>query len=61
MCSTDATLSRTDPRARDTDTDLVSDDEEVFGYLTGAGVVDPQQRAGVASKFLGVAGADRPG
>ena len=59
VCTNDATLSRTDPRARDTDSDLVSDHSEVFGYLTGAGVVDPQQRAGVAGKFLVLAGADR--
>jgi hypothetical protein len=39
-CSTDQTLSRTDPRLRDTDVDSVSDFEEVFGYLTGAGIMD---------------------
>jgi len=40
-CSDDVTLNRTDPRVRDTDTDGVSDAGEVFGYLTGAGIVDP--------------------
>jgi hypothetical protein len=39
-CSTDATLHRTDPRRRDTDSDLVSDFDEVFSYLTGAGIID---------------------
>ena len=59
VCPSDVTLYRTDARAADTDSDLVSDDEEVFGYLTGAGVVDPQQRAGVALKHLVLAGSDR--
>ena len=40
-CSTDITLNRTDPRLRDTDADGVTDFDEVFGYLTGAGIVDP--------------------
>jgi cysteine-rich repeat protein len=40
-CGTDVTLNRTDPRVRDTDADGASDFEEVFGYLTGAGIVDP--------------------
>lgn len=31
---------RTDPRNRDTDQDSVSDFDEVFGFLTGAGIVD---------------------
>jgi hypothetical protein len=39
-CSTDVTLNRTDPRLRDTDADGVTDFDEVFGYLTGAGIVD---------------------
>jgi Bacterial TSP3 repeat len=40
-CSTDVTLNRTDPRLRDTDADGVTDFDEVFGYRTGAGIVDP--------------------
>jgi hypothetical protein len=40
-CSLDVTLNRTDPRLRDTDADGVTDFDEVFGYLTGAGIVDP--------------------
>ena len=40
-CSTDVTLNRTDPRLRDTDADGVTDFQEVFGYRTGAGIVDP--------------------
>jgi hypothetical protein len=37
----------TDPRRRDTDDDRVTDLEEVLGFLTGAGIVDPAGRAGV--------------
>lgn len=40
-CSTDVTLNRTDPRTRDSDSDGIIDFTEVFGYLTGAGIVDP--------------------
>jgi hypothetical protein len=40
-CPLDVTLSRTDPRASDTDEDRATDAEETFGYLTGAGIVDP--------------------
>ena len=40
-CSTDVTLNQTDPRVRDSDADGVTDTNEVFGYLTGAGIVDP--------------------
>ena len=40
-CSTEVTLHRTDPRVRDSDVDGVTDTNEVFGYLTGAGIVDP--------------------
>ena len=43
-CSTDVTLNRTDPRVRDTDADGVTDSDEVFGYLTGAGIVDPERQ-----------------
>jgi hypothetical protein len=39
-CSNDITLNRVDPRLSDTDGDGVTDFEEVFGYLTGAGIVD---------------------
>ncbi len=42
-CSTNQSLNRTDPRRRDTDDDSVSDFQEVFGYLTGAGVLDASQ------------------
>ncbi|MGD2063040.1 MAG: hypothetical protein PVF51_05595, partial [Nitrospirota bacterium] len=44
-CSSDVTANRTDPRVRDTDEDGVSDGNEVFGYLTGAGLVDPSSAA----------------
>lgn len=40
VCSDEPTLNRTDPRRADTDGDRVRDREEVFGYLTGAGIVD---------------------
>ncbi len=40
VCPDDPTQNRTDPRRADTDGDLVQDADEVFGYLTGAGVVD---------------------
>jgi cysteine-rich repeat protein len=50
------TLYRTDARMTDTDGDAVSDSEEAFGYLTGAGVVDPAATA--ATKVLVLAGAD---
>lgn len=39
-CAFDVTLARTDPRRGDTDGDGVTDGEEVFGFLTGAGIVD---------------------
>jgi cysteine-rich repeat protein len=55
-CPSDVTLLRTDPRMRDTDVDLVSDSEEVFGYLTGPGIVDPDGTS--STKVLVLAGAD---
>lgn len=58
-CSADVTLYRTDARRSDTDGDSVSDDAEVFGYLTGAGIVDPRRRAGTATQYLVQAGSDR--
>jgi len=51
-CALDPTLARTDPRRADTDADGVTDGEEVFGFLTGAGIVD----AGAADVV--VAGTD---
>ncbi len=48
-CDTDQTLHRTDPRLRDTDGDRVSDFDEVFGYLTGAGIVSPPLVGGPGS------------
>jgi len=59
VCSSDVTVYRTDARQADTDADSVSDDAEVFGYLTGAGIVDPRQRAGVSAKYMVLAGPDR--
>lgn len=44
-CSNDVSANRTDPRVRDTDEDGISDSDEVFGYLTGAGLVDPSNAA----------------
>jgi len=44
-CSSDVTRNQTDPRVRDTDEDGVSDADEIFGYLTGAGLVDPSSAA----------------
>lgn len=40
-CPTDAI--RTDPRLRDTDGDNVDDVDEVLGFLSGAGIVDPDR------------------
>src|SRR5262249_30544750 len=51
-CGTDVTLNRTDPRLNDSDADGVTDSDEVFGYLTGAGIVDP------SGNNVIVAGAD---
>src|SRR5262249_4074638 len=48
----------TDPRLRDTDADGVSDKEEVFGYLTGAGIVDATDKSGQAVPVI-IAGPDR--
>ena len=39
-CPTDVTLMRTDPRRVDTDDDGIDDFREVFGVLTGEGIVD---------------------
>jgi hypothetical protein len=39
-CGIDVTRNRTDPSQRDTDVDGVSDSAEIFGFLTGAGIVD---------------------
>lgn len=50
-CSTILTANRLDPRRRDTDDDLVSDSDEVVGWLTQAAVIDP--------KNVIIAGADR--
>jgi hypothetical protein len=54
-CGKDVTLARTDPSLRDTDSDGVSDADEVFGYLTGAGVVDAKSPNG---DFPVIAGND---
>lgn len=50
-CSRVITANRLDPRRRDTDADLVSDSDEVLGWLTQAAVIDP--------KNVIIAGADR--
>jgi hypothetical protein len=55
-CGVDVTLKRTDPGRRDTDGDGVSDFDEVFGYLTGAGIVDPASPTG---EGVIIAGPDR--
>jgi cysteine-rich repeat protein len=55
-CPVDVTLYRSDPRSTDTDGDLVTDADEVFGYLTGAGIVDPKGIDG--NKVLILAGPD---
>lgn len=55
-CPVDVTLYRTDPRSTDTDRDRVSDATEVFGYLTGPGIVDP--RGVAANRRLILAGPD---
>jgi cysteine-rich repeat protein len=55
-CPEDVTLFRTDPRLADTDTDRVSDAAEVFGYLTGPGIVDPDGTS--SAKVLVLAGPD---
>lgn len=55
-CPTDVTLFRTDARMRDTDSDRVHDSEEVFGYLTGPGIVDPDGTS--SAKVLVLAGTD---
>jgi len=41
-CSTIVTDNRLDPRQRDTDMDLVSDADEVLGWLTQGAVIDPK-------------------
>ncbi|MHC5108841.1 MAG: hypothetical protein ACYTHJ_03065 [Planctomycetota bacterium] len=50
-CSTVLADNRLDPRRRDTDEDLVSDADEVLGWLTQAAVIDPYN--------VIVAGSDR--
>ncbi|HOI11551.1 MAG TPA: hypothetical protein PK313_13820, partial [Myxococcota bacterium] len=55
-CPVDVTLYRTDPRSTDSDGDRVSDATEVFGYLTGPGIVDP--RGVTANRRLILAGPD---
>ena len=50
-CSTIITDNRLDPRRRDTDADLVRDADEVVGWLTQAGILDPSN--------VIVAGSDR--
>ncbi len=40
-CGSNASASRTDPRLIDTDSDLVTDAEEVLGWLTQMAVIDP--------------------
>lgn len=50
-CSLVITDNRLDPRRRDTDEDLVSDADEVLGWVTQAAVIDP--------KNVIIAGADR--
>jgi cysteine-rich repeat protein len=55
-CPIDATRFRSDARRGDTDGDAVSDADEVFGYLTGAGLVDPKGRD--AGKALVLAGSN---
>jgi hypothetical protein len=42
-CSSAVSVNRLDPRRRDTDDDRVTDDEEVLGWLTQAGIIDPFQ------------------
>jgi cysteine-rich repeat protein len=55
-CPIDVTLFRTDARMRDTDSDRVHDTDEVMGYLTGPGIVDPDGTS--SAKVLVLAGAD---
>jgi hypothetical protein len=52
-CGADATESRTDPRLADTDGDHVTDFDEIFDYLTGAGIADARFAR------VALAGADR--
>jgi cysteine-rich repeat protein len=56
LCPTDVTAYRTDARLQDTDGDRISDTEESYGYLTGAGIVDPDGTD--ATKVLVLAGDD---
>lgn len=56
ICPLDVTAYRTDARVQDTDGDQITDTEETYGYLTGAGIVDP--RGTDATKVLVLAGDD---